>query len=260
MFVALVGVLVCASPAPKELAVTRFRLVQVNEQLGGFIEDRLAQRLSARGFQVTTPADLTAVLGVERQRQLLGCTDDLACVAEISAALGVAYIVSGRLTRLGRRYELDVRVLSQAQARVIATATEAVDDEAQLGAAVESAADAVATQLLPATPVRWRLWAPTLVGVAAALGGGAVVVVAETGYASWTTPGSGASAVLRNEQIADTFRQLSTQRVIGFSLLGVGAALIATGLLWNALVPSTPVQVAVQWTPNGTTLALGATF
>jgi hypothetical protein len=51
-------------------------------------------------FAVTTSDQVRALLSLERQRQLLGCTDD-SCSSNVAAeALGVDYIVNGRLTRL----------------------------------------------------------------------------------------------------------------------------------------------------------------
>ena len=48
-----------------------------------------------------TPSDIGAALGVERQRELIGCSDT-GCLAEIGAALGVDYIVHGVLAALER--------------------------------------------------------------------------------------------------------------------------------------------------------------
>src|SRR5882757_2883687 len=100
MFWALLTSSLLAATPQNAIALTRFRLVQVDPSLGGYAEDRLAAKLAARGFQVTTPADLEAVMGLERQKQLLGCSEDSSCLAEISSALGVPLVATGRLTRL----------------------------------------------------------------------------------------------------------------------------------------------------------------
>jgi hypothetical protein len=62
-----------------------------NEFLAGATRDQ--------GLEVITPANVAAVLGAERQRQLLGCTES-GCLAEIGGALGVDYIVRGVLAQL----------------------------------------------------------------------------------------------------------------------------------------------------------------
>ena len=52
-------------------------------------------------LKVTDHNDISAVLGVDREKQLLGCTDS-ACMAEIGGALGVDLLVRGTLGRVGK--------------------------------------------------------------------------------------------------------------------------------------------------------------
>lgn len=262
MLWALITAVVSAAPA-QQLAVTRFKLVQVDPSLGGYAEDRLAAHLAERGFVVRTAADIETMLGMERQRELLGCGSE-SCLAEISAALGVPLVASGRLTRLGTRLELDVRVISQHDGKVVATASEATDDEARLGELVKRAANAVADQLgqgaaTPAAPFRWRLWVPTGLGVVS-LGIGAFFVIgAELEYSSWTSPG-GTMDPLVDGAITTRFEALSARRGVGFGLGALGAALIATGIVWNALTPDAPVTVSAALGPQGGALVIGGRF
>lgn len=239
--------------APLRVAVMPFQLTQVSPELAGYAEDRLATELSQRGFAVTTPSELQAIIGIERQKQLLGCSDDSSCVAEISSALGVEFILVGRLARLGKRFEVDLRLVRQKDASVVARDARGVDDEAGLGALLRESALAIAGQVTqPAPPMTfaWRLWLPVVTGVVVAAVGATVWFLAERSYASWVTPGSMATA-LPADDVAPTFRALSTQRALGIAGVGVGAALIASGLVWNALVP---VVVA---TPDGAAVSLG---
>jgi hypothetical protein len=46
----------------------------------------LAKDLRDRGFDVVTAADIAAVLGVERQKQILGCGND-SCLAELGGVI-----------------------------------------------------------------------------------------------------------------------------------------------------------------------------
>lgn len=266
--------LLFATP-PTSIAVTRFKLVQVNADLGGYAEDRLAQRLTARGYQVTTPADLETVLGLERQRQLLGCNDDVACYAELSAALGVPVVIAGRLTKLGNRLELDLRVIRQRDGRVVANDSRGTNDEAKLGDLITEAAEALARQLgapevlavekppeapkEPPKPFRWRLWGPVIGGVLALGGGGVLLGLAQSEYTSWTTT-KREGVPLTGASISTTYEQLALHRSLGVGLLGVGAAAIAAGIVWNALTPDAPVSVSVTPAPGGVALSLGGTF
>lgn len=56
----------------------------------------LATHLREHGLKVMTGRDIGAVLGLERQKQLLGCMDDsTSCSAELAGALGVGALVVG---------------------------------------------------------------------------------------------------------------------------------------------------------------------
>lgn len=263
MLWALLGAsLLAATAEPTSIAITRFRLVQIDQALGGYAEDRLAVNLSKHGFRVTTPADLEAMLGLERQRQLLGCNEDTSCLAEISSALGVPLVATGRLTRLGKRFELDVRVIRQKDGIVVASDARAIDDEARLGDLLEQSAEALATQLLPKvppSPFRWRLWVPIAVGVASLAGGAVLIGSAETEYAAYTTAG-GMPPVLTDDGITVKFNELSARRAAGITLSVLGAAFIAAGIVWNAFTPDAPVTVSFGFTSNSAGFVLGGTF
>jgi hypothetical protein len=258
MLWALVSLSLTAAPLPA-IAVTRFHLVQVEPELGGYAEDRLAHALSEGGFKVTTPADLQTILGLERQKQLLGCSEDSACLAEISSALGVPLVASGRLTRLGQRFEVDVRVISQKDARVVASVTRSTTDEAHLGELLEQAGRSLAEQLLPPRPFRWRLWVPFAAGAASLIAGGVLIGTAELEYAAWTTPGSSAG-LLQAGAITARYQDLALRRSLGIGLAGLGAALMTLGLVWNAVAPEAPVAVSLGASPEGAWVQVRGTF
>src|SRR6267378_1631361 len=66
--------------------------------LSGVVAARLA---SHRGARVVGLDEITAALSLEKQKAMLGCNQE-SCLAEISGALGVRYIVHGRLDRFGK--------------------------------------------------------------------------------------------------------------------------------------------------------------
>ncbi|MBL8920505.1 MAG: hypothetical protein JNJ54_16700 [Myxococcaceae bacterium] len=194
---------------------------------------------------------------MERQRQLLGCSEDTSCIAEISAALGVPLIVIGRLTRLADRYEFDVRIVRQADGEVVARDFRSADGEKNIGALMEASAEALAAQVTPQAPPKpfaSRLWVPAAVGTAAFVAGALLWGLAEGEYGSLTRPGM---LVLTDEQISLKFRALVTQRTAGMIVAGLGAALIAAGIVWNAV---SPVTVAVSPAPDGAAVVLGGRF
>lgn len=257
----LLHIATAATPEPVGIAITPLQLVSVPPELGGYAEDRLANRLGDLGFKVTTPADIAAMLGLERQRQLLGCSEESGCSAEIGSALGVPLMVIGRLSKLEDRFDVDLRVVRQRDGVVVARDTRRIVGIKGLGELMEAAGDSLSKQLEPKTPFAWRLWVPVLAGAAAGAVGGTLWAQAELQHAAYTGKGSApASSIVGLKNIDAKFAQLSSQRLIGMVVAGAGALLIAGGFVWNALVPSLPVSVVVVPGAGGATFALGGTF
>jgi TolB-like protein len=92
--------------------------------------DSLVGELRKRpGLQVSDRADIAAVLGAEREKQLLGCADGQ-CMAELGGALGAEYIVRGDVGRVGKVLKVHL-VMSDAQKGVsAATVSELIKSEA----------------------------------------------------------------------------------------------------------------------------------
>lgn len=257
----LLHIATTATPEPVGIAVTPLQLIGMPAEMGGYAEDRLANRLGERGYKVTTPADIIAMLGLERQRQLLGgCSDDSGCTAEIGAALGVPLMVTGRVTKIDERFDLVLRVIRQRDGLVVASETRSLEGIKRLGELMEAAGDSLAKQLEPKTPFAWRLWVPLLAGAAVAGVGGTFWGLAETRHSALTRSKLDENVVQGLSDIDALFNRLQLQRVLGMVGAGVGVALIAGGIVWNALVPSVPVSVVVAPGPHGAIFAIGGTF
>ena len=110
----LLGIVVSIGVAatPPKLALVGFTALDVSEARARYYTDQLGIELTRRGFAVTTPADLAAVLGVERQKQLLGC-EESSCIAELFGGLGADGLVVGQVAKTDARYRLSVKVLDQ---------------------------------------------------------------------------------------------------------------------------------------------------
>lgn len=93
-------VLVLDLPTDKAIAPNTAK--SLNDFLAGAVRDQ--------GFTVITGADIAAVLGVERQKQLLGCSED-GCLAEIGGSMGVDLMVRGSLSVLGARTALSLTLI-----------------------------------------------------------------------------------------------------------------------------------------------------
>lgn len=82
--------------------------------------ETISQKLIAHGTSVMTARDLETALGIERQRQLLGCSEDNQCLVELTGALGVEGVVIGDLGRLDGAYVLNLKVLSPTTGKPLA--------------------------------------------------------------------------------------------------------------------------------------------
>src|SRR5207244_8198904 len=91
-------------------------------------------------FKVYSQADLERVVTAERQKQLIGCSDE-SCLAELSDALGARYIVTGRLDRFGNRYVLVGGLYDSATSAAPAQSRREVTDPERLPAALDEVAD-----------------------------------------------------------------------------------------------------------------------
>jgi TolB-like protein len=71
------------------------------------------------GFQIFSQSDLESMLGFERQKTLLGCTEE-SCLSEIGAALGVDYLLIAQVGRIGTQYRTDLRLIDAKKAVAVA--------------------------------------------------------------------------------------------------------------------------------------------
>jgi hypothetical protein len=111
---------------PLKLAVPGLSTVDIDSQRSSFIAEHLAQELSDQGAQVVSAQDLTVMLGLERQRQLMGCTGGK-CVTELTGTLGVDALVTGNVARVsGERYQLNLRMLDASSGLRVRTYTKRV--------------------------------------------------------------------------------------------------------------------------------------
>jgi hypothetical protein len=96
----------------------------VPKETAQLLGDALAGELRKRhGISVLTQADVSALLGVEKTRQMLGCTDS-GCMAEIGGSLGADRVVHGSLGRIGESLVVNVSALDPKRALAAAAVSE----------------------------------------------------------------------------------------------------------------------------------------
>lgn len=117
------------SPAPRrqKLAVLGIRPIGVEKE-GAEILTEVALTEAARfgRLEIIGVSDVASLLGLEREKRLLGCNEDSACMAEIGGALGSDLMLVGTLGRLGELRRLDLRLLDVKKAQVLARFGESV--------------------------------------------------------------------------------------------------------------------------------------
>ena len=95
-----------AGPVPK-LAAPGLNGVGLDAAFAGFAGEHLAQQLREAGLEVVTGSEIGAVLGIERQKQLLGCSAGASCMTELANALGADGVVLGDLAQVGSKIAMN---------------------------------------------------------------------------------------------------------------------------------------------------------
>lgn len=263
----MTGIIVMAavlSATPIKVAAPGLSGVNASAELLTFVNDHLSQELTLEGVEVTTPAQIAAVVGIERQKQLLGCGESQ-CAAELANALGVDAILLGAVAKLGTVIQLDTKLIGASDGKVVTLFSKRLDSEAQLLDAMSEAARALAPALAkklgrqlsptraaepPPLPTRQRdAAAPTVtptyerkpttarkVGMWTIIGGSALAVGSLVGLFIVIDPSKADAPLTPTENV-----------LFGTMFAGVGVALV--GLLVYAIGGTEMVPVTAGLTP-----------
>jgi len=113
-----------AAPVAASTGATRTRVAVLDLQYAGDGDRKAVEGLSALlasevatrpALAVVSGADLRAVMGFERQKQVVGCTGG-ACVTELAGTLGVSYLISSEVSRVGSTWLLSLALLDASRA------------------------------------------------------------------------------------------------------------------------------------------------
>lgn len=109
------------------------------KDLGRVLADVAARELAKlKNVQALTQADVTAQLGVEKQKTMLGCADDRSCMAEIAGAIDADRTLGGSVVQLGDAWLVSVTYVDARKAATIGG-----DQETLRGAKMDQLVDAV---------------------------------------------------------------------------------------------------------------------
>lgn len=268
---ALVALLLAAPPPGDglKLAVTDVAAGQLSLEKSAFFTETFAAHLARAGATVTTAKSIAAVLGLERQRQLLGCTADLACTVEIAAALGVDGVVLASVARVGSSLQLSAQVVAARSGVTVSSYTARVSDEEgvleHLGTAarelVMEAARQLDKPLRPATAPGASVVGPWVLGgvavVGAATGGVLFALAAERRAAIPTEP---QDAPQPASLVAQWAREGQAYQTAGWVSVGVALAAAAGAVTWALAAKAGAPTVVVATGPGAAGLVVSGSF
>ncbi len=245
--------IVVAASEPVPLASVGFQAQPAEKALADSLANTLAVRMNETGLvKVTTPADIGVVLGMERQRQLLGCSES-SCVAELAGALGSRAIVTGELVKVGEVVQLSVKVLDAASSSTLFAALERHANVEALLSAVDRLGSAAALEVgRRFGKVEYRRNMLPLIGI------GAGVLVASVGGVFLGLSAADHSALIAKSPptyaaALEVQRSGQMKQSVGLGLMTAGAVVAAGSLVWMLLKPGNDVPIAFAPTPGGVT-------
>jgi hypothetical protein len=211
-------------------------------------------------FEVISSREVASMLGLERQRALLGCSPDGAsCLSELSGALGAELMLTGTIARLGDAWTLTLQTIDLRSSRNIGRAVRIASSLSDFASTLPLAVAEATGLPAPLQPSRALPVATMAVGGGVLLAGGLV----------------GALGLLKEREIdselaiADTragplrpfgaYGQdgalIRTEKTLGLVGLLAGAALVAGGVVLYTFTSTASVaQVALVPGPASLTV------
>ncbi len=147
-----------SSEALPQLAVLPLSAKRIDVETVRVLDDLLVALIHQRNqFTVLSQEEINSLIGFENMKDLMGC-DAGSCIAEISGALGVSWVLGGSVGRLGSRILLSLHLTNPEEAKVISRSQATIkNDEDLFYAAMEKAVEELLARIsspsqAPATP------------------------------------------------------------------------------------------------------------
>lgn len=257
------GLMITAAPAAgrPSVVVVGLHAVELPQKTVDAFAELFADELATTTPQVkvTSSEALANLLGLERQRQLLGCSSDSTCMTEIVGALGPAALVSGSMVKIGEKISVAIRLLGGSDGRLIYGKQATVSGQDAAIEWLKDQAAVVGKRVVQEYTVAAPAGPPPRVGPIV------TTVVAGVGLASAITffvlAGAQHTAFLGAGSLSEAkgFAATgTTYQLIAWSSAGVAiAAAIASTVLF-ALPHETTASLIVV--PGGGALTFGGTF
>ncbi|HEY8212401.1 MAG TPA: hypothetical protein VIG99_33185 [Myxococcaceae bacterium] len=260
-----------ADPAPK---AEKPKLIVLDLAPGGGVDPSVAaalteavtQEVADRGFfRVLSSKEVQTMMGFERQKQMVGCSDESNCLTELGGALGTRFVMGGAVTKLGNAYQLSLQMLDSQRAQPVGRATRLANDIGALRQAVPFlVAEATGTPL-PPPPSRVLPYTLVGAGALALIGGGLVGVNAiaqEDAVNRELARGAlGSGNVI--EPLASYQRESRTialKKTVSLGIIAAGVGLVAAGVFLNPADTAPPSGASARLVPSGSGVAVVGVF
>jgi hypothetical protein len=248
----LVPLAIAIHVAPTTLVAPPWKTVGVSAEMTEFYSDHLAQALRGRGFKVLTTAELSAVISLEHQRELLGCeADTQSCLAELGAAAGAEAAVMVNLALLESAFQGNIKIVSTRTAEVLSATSVTAPSEKALLTALDEAAERLGEAVFGPAPAtrgfRRFWWVPAAFAVAGALAGAAGIAASRQRYTELTRDLSDTGLDATAMRAASDGKAFQNLGVAGFCIAAAGVVGVAAVLLFGAPRRVVPTIVATPW-------------
>jgi TolB-like protein len=257
----LPGLASAAAPAPKrpKLAVAEIAAPEGSPGLTALLSEVALTEASSTGrFAVIGQSDVTAMLGHERQRQLMGCFETSGCVSQLGNVLAVDFLLVGTVGTLGARWRLDVKLVDVKRGTVAARLGEVVDpDPERLAEALQRGVRGVIVEATtPGLPGRQRAgWIVGAVGGACLVGSGLFALQARAAWRDLEAARAAGDAAAWDRQRS----RVRSRALAADLLLGAGLAGAGTGA-WLLLGGEGGRGIRIGAAPGGAALAFEGSF
>jgi hypothetical protein len=252
------------------LVVTDFDVEGLPPRTARIVADNLVAELrKLNGVSVVGMSEVRAMLAAEADRQSVGCTEGVSCLAEIADALGADILIAGRIGVLEGASVLSIRRIDQAQAQVVGTvedrlqgtsgtellaaigpAVQELFPEVQVKAGVERGVPKERALVLNPPPL--PVWSTVSVAAAAVVVAGVgtafgVLSVQSTDTAqdlvdgSAKTPVEGA-LIVRQQQTGEALATAANVTFVGAVVVGAAAGVMALFTDWMGYAAAASVE------------------
>ncbi|MFL5319284.1 MAG: hypothetical protein ACJ790_06470 [Myxococcaceae bacterium] len=258
-----------ADQRPLKFASPGLKAVNISEGDASFYSDHFAQQLKLLGLQVVTAQDISTLIGLERQKQLLGCGDNASsCVTELAGALGADGLVAGSLGKFGPVYQINLSILGASNAEPISVYSARVTGEEPLLDEFTKAAKAMAREvylkagrplpdsLIEKSAGRKYFWIPIVAGAVAAGAGGYAFMDSRDKLKALQ---DGNEAKVGADSA--TFAQRGNlEQTVGVALMGAGAAGLVTCIVMYVAGAPPKITPTVTAGPSGAQVSVLGVF